>query len=423
MMSMKKNCQTLGLTLLLGVIMTVQGNLNAQTVYIKMGKEWCYITDSQRAVNESNRVSYLIGSQTPFGSRVNNFRDMEPYYKHDSEFLDAYLSVAEVYESSKMVAGPAFFMAKTEVTNEEYRKFVESCIAKWMKENRPEIAQKYKWNSLEYVHAVQAWLESSSLASGASGAERLLLLLAPAANWGELYMRKLDWGKITYQGESIYPNTQVWISDFQMSYNEPMRDYYFVHPAYSDYPVVCVSYLQATLYCQWYSAENGQKEKEDYRIVYRLPSEVEWERAASVVAEKRPKKSSGSPVNNNFMRNSKGVYIANFRPSAGNFGQDGAMYPTAVQSYYTNDAGCYNMQGNVAEWTSTTIDYRVGEPTEEGQIIKGGAWTLPEAACTIGSRGILYYGVSGQAPATSYVGFRMVAVPLKKVRGIICPEF
>ena len=181
---MKKNCQTLGLTLLLGVIMTVQGNLNAQTVYIKMGKEWCYITDSKRAVNESNRVSYLIGSQTPFGSRVNNFRDMEPYYKHDSEFLDAYLSVAEVYESSKMVAGPAFFMAKTEVTNEEYRKFVESCIAKWMKENRPEIAQKYKWNSLEYVHAVQAWLESSSVASGASGAERLLLLLAPAANWG-----------------------------------------------------------------------------------------------------------------------------------------------------------------------------------------------------------------------------------------------
>ena len=403
--------------------MSLHGALKAQSVYINMGKGWSYITGAQRAVNDSQRVNYLIGTESPFGKRVNNFQELEPTYKHDSEFLDAHLSAAEVYESSKMVEGPAFFMSKTEVTNGEYRKFVESCIAKWMKENRPEIAQKYKWESPEYVQAVQAWLESSSATAEASGAERVLLLLAPAANWGELYMRKLDWGKITYQGESIYPNTQVWISDFMMSYNEPMRDYYFVHPAYNDYPVVGVSYLQATLYCRWYSAENGQKEKEDYRIVYGLPSELEWERAASVVAEKRSKKSSGSPVNNNFMRNSKGVYIANFRPSAGNFSQDGAMYPTTVQSYFTNDAGCYNMQGNIAEWTSTSIGYRVGEYTEEGQIIKGGAWTLPEAACTVGSRAILYYGAAGVVPAASYVGFRMVAVPMKKVRGMICPEF
>jgi formylglycine-generating enzyme required for sulfatase activity len=413
----------LGFALLMGVFITVQGNLNSQSVYINMGKGWSYITGAQRAVNDSHRVNYLIGTESPFGKRVNNLQELEPTYKHDTEFLDAHLSAAEVYESSKMVEGPAFFMAKTEVTNGEYRKFVESCIAKWMKENRPEIVQNYKWDSPEYVQAVQAWLESSSEATGSLGAERVLLLLAPAANWGELYMRKLDWGKITYRGESIYPNTQVWISDFQMSYNEPMRDYYFVHPAYNDFPVVGVSNLQATFYCQWYSAVNGQKEKEDYRIVYRLPSELEWERAASVVADKRSKKSSGSPVNNNFMRNSKGVYIANFRPSAGNFGQDGAMYPTSVQSYYTNDAGCYNMQGNVAEWTSTDVVYRVGESTEEGPIIKGGAWTLPEAACTVGARAILYYGVAGVPPAASYVGFRMVAVPMKKVRGMICPEF
>jgi len=402
--------------------MSLHGALKAQSVYINMGKGWSYITGAQRAVNDSNRVNYLIGTESPFGNRVNNFQELEPTYKHDSEFLDAHLSAAEVYETSKTVDGPAFFMAKTEVTNGEYRKFVESCIAKWMKENRPEIAQKYKWESPEYVQAVEAWLELSS-ATGASGAERVLLLLAPAANWGELYMRKLDWGKITYQGESIYPNTQVWISDFQMSYNEPMCVFYFVHPAYNNYPVVGVSYLQATMYCHWYSDAYGQKEKEEYQIVYRLPSELEWERAASVVAEKRSNKSSGSPVNNNFMRNSKGVYIANFRPSADNFGQDGAMYPTSVQSYYTNDAGCYNMQGNVAEWTSTDVVYRVGESTEEGPIIKGGAWTLPEAACTVGARAILYYGVAGVAPAASYVGFRMVAVPMKKVRGTICPEF
>ena len=431
---MKKNCQTLGLIVLLGVIMTVQGNLNAQTVNIKMGKGWSYITGAQRAVNDSNRVNYLFGTLSADGLRVNNFNDMEPYYKHDSgflsrnwyyngdsEFLDAHVSAAEVYKSSKTVDGPAFFISQTEVSNLEYRKFLESCIAKWMKENRPEVAQKYNWESPEYVQAVQAWLESSSATAGASGAVSSTTVQAPAKNWAELYVQKLDWGKITFRGESIYPNTQVWISQFL--WNEAWSDYYFVHPTFNNYPVVGVSYLQATLYCQWYSDAYGQKERAEYQIVYRLPSELEWERAASVVAEKRSKKSSGSPVNNNFLRNSKGAYIANFRDSSENFGQDGAMYTAPVQSYYTNDAGCYNMQGNVAEWTSTSIGYRIGGSTEEGHIIKGGAWTLPEAACTVGARAILYYGVAGVAPAASYVGFRMVAVPRKKFRPHITPEF
>jgi formylglycine-generating enzyme required for sulfatase activity len=399
------------------------GRANAQSVYINMGKGWSYITGAQRAVNDSNRVSYLIGTEAPFGKRINNFRDMEMVYGHDSEFLDAHVSAAEVYESSKTVDGPAFFISQTEVSNLEYRKFVESCIAKWMKENRPEIAQKYKWESPEYVQAVQAWLESSSATAAASGAVSSTTVQAPAKNWAELYMSELDWDKITYNGSSIFPNTNSWVMDFPYSYNEPMKEYYFVHPAYDKFPVVGVSNSQAKLYCSWYTLENAQKEKEGYQIAYRLPTETEWERAASVVAEKRSKKSSGSPVYNDFLRNSKGCYIANFRPLAGNFGIDGAIYATAVESYFPNDAGCYNMQGNVAEWTSTGVTYRVGEYTQEGEIIKGGSWNLPEAACTIGSRGIIFYGVAGEDPATSYVGFRMVAVPMKKFRPTITPEF
>jgi formylglycine-generating enzyme required for sulfatase activity len=423
MMMIKKFQYSLKITLLMAVTMSFQVQGSAQSVYINMGKGWSYITGAQRAVNDSNRVSYLIGTEAPFGKRINNFRDMEMVYGHDSEFLDAHVSAAEVYESSKTVDGPAFFISQTEVSNLEYRKFVESCIAKWMKENRPEIAQKYKWESPEYVQAVQAWLESSSATAAASGAVSSTTVQAPAKNWGELYMRKLDWDKITYNGSSIFPNTNSWVMDFPYSYNEPMKEYYFVHPAYDKFPVVGVSNSQAKLYCSWYTLENAQKEKEGYQIAYRLPTETEWERAASVVAEKRSKKSSGSPVYNDFLRNSKGCYIANFRPLAGNFGIDGAIYATAVESYFPNDAGCYNMQGNVAEWTSTGVTYRVGEYTDEGYIIKGGAWNLPEAACTIGSRGIIFYGVAGEDPVTSYVGFRMVAVPMKKFRPTITPEF
>jgi formylglycine-generating enzyme required for sulfatase activity len=420
---MKKFQCSLKITLLMAVTMTFQVMGSAQSVYINMGKGWSYITGAQRAVNDSNRVNYLIGTEAPFGKRVNNFRDMEMVYGHDSEFLDAHVSAAEVYESSKTVDGPAFFISQTEVSNLEYRKFVESCIAEWMKENRPEIVAKYKWESPEYVQAVQTWLESSLGTDAASGAVTAAAVQATAKNWGELYMRKLDWDKITYNGSSIFPNTNSWVMDFPYSYNEPMKEYYFVHPAYDKFPVVGVSNSQAKLYCSWYTLENAQKEKEGYQIAYRLPTETEWERAASVVAEKRSKKSSGSPVYNDFLRNSKGCYIANFRPLAGNFGIDGAIYATAVESYFPNDAGCYNMQGNVAEWTSTGVTYRVGEYTQEGEIIKGGSWNLPEAACTIGSRGIIFYGVAGEDPATSYVGFRMVAVPMKKFRPTITPEF
>jgi formylglycine-generating enzyme required for sulfatase activity len=423
MMMIKKFQYSLKATLLMAVTMSFQVQGSAQSVYINMGKGWSYITGAQRAVNDSNRVSYLIGTEAPFGKRINNFRDMEMVYGHDSEFLDAHVSAAEVYESSKTVDGPAFFISQTEVSNLEYRKFVESCIAKWMKENRPEIAQKYRWESPEYVQAVQAWLESSSATAAASGAVSSTTVQAPAKNWAELYMSELDWDKITYNGSSIFPNTNSWVMDFPYSYNEPMKEYYFVHPAYDKFPVVGVSNSQAKLYCSWYTLENAQKEKEGYQIAYRLPTETEWERAASVVAEKRSKKSSGSPVYNDFLRNSKGCYIANFRPLAGNFGIDGAIYATAVESYFPNDAGCYNMQGNVAEWTSTGVTYRVGEYTQEGEIIKGGSWNLPEAACTIGSRGIIFYGVAGEDPATSYVGFRMVAVPMKKFRPTITPEF
>ena len=45
------------------------------------------------------------------------------------------------------------------------------------------------------------------------------------------------------------PDTLVWRE--KLAYNEPYVDYYLRHPAYRDYPVVGVSWLQATDFCTW----------------------------------------------------------------------------------------------------------------------------------------------------------------------------
>lgn len=45
------------------------------------------------------------------------------------------------------------------------------------------------------------------------------------------------------------PDTLVWRS--KLAYNEPYVDYYLRHPAYRDYPVVGVNWLQCNDFCQW----------------------------------------------------------------------------------------------------------------------------------------------------------------------------
>ncbi|PLX14703.1 MAG: gliding motility lipoprotein GldJ [Salinivirgaceae bacterium] len=49
--------------------------------------------------------------------------------------------------------------------------------------------------------------------------------------------------------KNALPDTLVWRRP--LAYNEPYVEYYFRHPAYEDYPVVGVNWLQANDFCQW----------------------------------------------------------------------------------------------------------------------------------------------------------------------------
>lgn len=69
------------------------------------------------------------------------------------------------------------------------------------------------------------------------------------------YLEYLYWINRSFGGENpiivtnAMPDTLVWRN--KLSYNEPYVLYYLRHPAYRDYPVVGISWLQATEYCKW----------------------------------------------------------------------------------------------------------------------------------------------------------------------------
>ena len=48
---------------------------------------------------------------------------------------------------------------------------------------------------------------------------------------------------------NVYPDTLCWVHDFTYSFNDPMTNMYFWHPAYDNYPVVGITWQQAKAFC------------------------------------------------------------------------------------------------------------------------------------------------------------------------------
>jgi gliding motility-associated lipoprotein GldK len=218
---------------------------------------------------------------------------------------------------------------------------------------------------------------------------------------------------------NIYPDTLVWMSDYTYSYNEPWAKSYFWHPAFDEYPVVGVTWVQASAFCIWrtellnnYLAKNGQSFVQDYR----LPTEAEWEYAARGDLDLAP-----YPWGGPYTRNNKGCFIANFKPLRGNYGSDGGIRTLAVAMYAPNGYGLYDMAGNVAEWTSNAYDessysfthdlnpdytYNALKSDPEvlkRKVIRGGSWKDIAYYLQTGTRTYEY-----QDTAKCYLGFRCV---------------
>lgn len=361
----------------------------------------------------------------------------------DQDIFNSYIA------PNKQVSIVGFWMDDTEITNNEYRQFVYyvmDSIARFMVGDEPlikeienpeesyEVIDYETYNVIDYKEFEEDLSQMYYRVEERYAHKRVIDIrkLWYDYQWVDLksaaradYWESNRADHIKKKKVRIYPDTLCWIRDFSFSYNDPMARQYFYHPKYDDYPVVGVNWHQANAFCDWRTRImniHWERQGEPLTEEWRLPTEFEWEYAA-----RGGRDNNMYPWGGPYTRNSKGCFMANFKPNRGDYMHDGGFYPVRADRYFPNDYGLYNMAGNVAEWTvnayaETTIqfatdfnpDFRI-DATEENfpdpedyltqsrKVIRGGSWKDIAYFIQNGSRTYEY-----QDSMRSYIGFRCI---------------
>lgn len=329
-----------------------------------------------------------------------------------------------------------FYMDATEISNQEYRQYtnyVRDSIANTILGNFKDLADGTQRLDMKHINWKDPELQ-----------DQLASMFVPAelSGWG---VKQLDASKLKYRytvfdyksavlhpmesqlkykltfDEYSYPDTTVWMKQFNYSYNEPIALQYFWFPGFNKYPVVGINWKQCNAFCDWRTnawRSEREKTKQYFEGRFRLPTEAEWEWAARGGRNEAP-----YPWGGPYIINKKGCYLANFKPQRGNYSADGGLYTVPVDKYAANDYGLKNMSGNVSEWTASQFtsgnynqqadinplvayDIQPGDkdkPYLFRKVVRGGSWRDVSYFLQVGTRDYEY-----QDTSKAYIGFRCV---------------
>ena len=155
-----------------------------------------------------------------------------------------------------------------------------------------------------------------------------------------------------------------------------------------NHPVIHVSWNDATEYCKWLSKKTGKN--------FRLPTEAEWEYAASGSNKSRGYTYAGS---NDLDE------VAWYEFNSGS-----KTHPVGQKE--PNELGLYDMSGNVWEWCNDWYDpdyYKnspgnnpKGPSSGSYRVLRGGSWNIIPQFCRVANR-LRYY----PSNRNSGFGFRL----------------
>ncbi len=172
-----------------------------------------------------------------------------------------------------------FYFRKYEVSNKEYREFVQ-----WVTDS---IAR----TRLGYIlpNGLLDRKKKYDLYDNKTDSVTMLILPKEERFYSrkDINARKLNYKFVQRPLEygfdtiNVYPDTLSWIEDWHFGIvSEPMTNMYFWHPAYDDYAVAGINYWQCLAFLEWKTCQLQRyldKKKLNVKIECVLPSEIEWD--------------------------------------------------------------------------------------------------------------------------------------------------
>ena len=275
-----------------------------------------------------------------------------------------------------------FFMDVTEVTNAQFKAFV---------------------NATSYVTTAEQPIDWEDM-------KTQIPPNTPKPHDSILKPGSLLFKKTASSVPNLYDFTQWWQWTIGANWKHPNGPNSSIEGK-DNYPVVHVSFEDAQAYCQWAGR--------------RLPTEAEWEYAA-----RGGKKQTIYHWGNDASRLSQRINSWEGEFPVNNSKKDGFEKAAPVKSYPKNGFGLYEISGNVWEWTNDWYDvnyyktlynsiaknpkgptkaYNPNNPYIQEKVIKGGSFLCHASYCA--SYRLSSRMANDMKSSSEHLGFRTVATP------------